>query len=56
MKELGAWAQLATLESLQAYTLKLFTQVLGMEAVEAELLIRDARKDLLNRNIHMYGS
>ncbi|KAI9787829.1 MAG: hypothetical protein M1816_007396 [Peltula sp. TS41687] len=56
MKELGNWGQLATLESLQAYTLKLFTNVLGMEAVEAELLIKDAGTDVKDRSIHMYGS
>ena len=44
------------LDSLQAYTLRLFTNVLRWEPVRAEMLIADVRKELLDPRIHFYST
>ena len=56
LKEQGRFNQLAMLDSLQAYTLKLFTSVLMWNVEDAELLISRVRKELLNPRIHMYST
>ncbi|KAI9754185.1 MAG: hypothetical protein M1815_005757 [Lichina confinis] len=55
-KELGKWNLLAMLDSLQAYTLRLFTNVLHWEPVRAEVLIANVRKELLDPRIHFYST
>jgi len=55
LKEIGRINQLAMLESLQAYTLFLFTNVLGWKPEAAEAVLVDVRKDLHNSKIHMYN-
>ncbi len=56
LKGQGRYNQLAMLDSLQAYTLKLFTNVLGWPAVRAEMLIANVRKELMDHSIHMYST
>lgn len=56
LKKQGRFNQLAMFESLQAYTLRLFTNVLGWKNEEAEALIAQVRKELSNPRIHMYST
>ena len=41
-------------EAMQAYSLALFTRVLGWEPAEVEVLLAGARKDLNNSKHHLY--
>ena len=41
-------------EAMQAYSLALFTRVLGWGQSEVEVLLAGARNDLNNRNYHLY--
>ncbi|KIW92554.1 uncharacterized protein Z519_06401 [Cladophialophora bantiana CBS 173.52] len=41
-------------EAMQAYSLALFTRVLGWEPAEVEVLLAGARKDLNNPDYHLY--
>jgi hypothetical protein len=56
LKEQGRFNQLAMLDSLQAYTLHLFTNVLGWTVEEAEVYLVDVRKELMDPKIHMYST
>lgn len=56
LKHQGRYNQLAMLDSLQAYTLRLFTNVLQWPPVKAEMLIADVRKELMDPRIHMYST
>jgi hypothetical protein len=56
LKEQGRFNQMAMLDSLQAYTLHLFTKVLGYSASEAEVYLVDVRKELMDPRIHMYST
>ncbi|KAI9886813.1 MAG: nucleolar complex protein 14 [Watsoniomyces obsoletus] len=56
LKQQGRYNQLATLDSLQAYSLRLFTTVLGWPAVRAEMLIANVRKELMDPSVHMYST
>lgn len=42
------------LEALQAYSLALFTRVLGWEQAEVEILLAGVRRDLYNLKYHLY--
>jgi len=44
------------LDSLQAYTLQLFTKSLNFTAEEAEVYLVDVRKELMDPKIHMYSA
>jgi hypothetical protein len=41
-------------EAMPAYSLALFTRVLGWTPEEVEVLLAGARKDLKNTNYHLY--
>ncbi|KAI9802363.1 MAG: hypothetical protein M1833_001869 [Piccolia ochrophora] len=56
LKEQGRFNQLAMLESLQAYTLRLFTGVLGWSTEEAEVTLVNVRKELKDQSIHNYST
>ncbi|KAI9780889.1 MAG: hypothetical protein M1816_002635 [Peltula sp. TS41687] len=56
LKNQGRYNQLAMFDSLQAYTLRLFTSVLGWKKEEAEALIAQVRQELSNPRIHMYST
>ncbi|KIV92325.1 hypothetical protein PV10_06777 [Exophiala mesophila] len=55
LKELGRYANVLMTEALQAYSLALFTRVLGWDQVEVELLLTGVRGDLRNLSIHLYS-
>lgn len=42
-------------EALQAYSLALFTRVLGWDQAEVEVLLTGVRGDLRNLSIHLYS-
>jgi trans-aconitate methyltransferase len=54
LKTLGAYMNLVMTEAMQAYSLALFTRVLGWDAVQVEALLAGARNDLNNRAHHLY--
>ena len=54
LKDLGAYMNLIMTEAMQAYSLALFTRVLGWEPAEVEVLLAGARKDLNNPKYHLY--
>ena len=56
LKLQGRYNQLAMLESLPAYTLRLFTHVLGWPRTESDSLLAEARKELMDPAIHMYST
>jgi len=53
-KELGMWAEIASLAGLEAMTLALFTRVLGWTHEETAVFAAQVRKDMRNRSIHAY--
>ncbi|KAK4132172.1 S-adenosyl-L-methionine-dependent methyltransferase [Trichocladium antarcticum] len=53
-KDVGSWCYFNLLDSLQAASLFLFTNVLGWSPDAVEVFLVDVRKDLKNRNIHAY--
>ncbi|EEQ83994.2 hypothetical protein RJZ56_003507 [Blastomyces dermatitidis] len=55
LKEIGRFQQLQVLQALEPYSLFLFTKILGWSAEETQVLLSGVRKDIKNREIHMYG-
>lgn len=53
-KELGMWAEIASLAGVEAMTLALFTRVLGWRPDETAVFAAQVRKDMQNKNIHAY--
>ena len=47
---------LAMHESVPPYTIWLFTNYLGWQQIEAELLIKEVREELKDPRIHTYGT
>lgn len=43
------------LEALEAYSLALFTRVLGWSVARIQLLLVHVRKELLDRSLHVYS-
>jgi len=50
----GLWMNENVLNGLEAFSLMMFTNVLGFTVEEVQLLLVDVRKDLKNRRIHAY--
>lgn len=53
-KMLGTMQLENILQGLHAFSIGLFTKMLGMGAEEVELMLVDVRKDLRNTKIHFY--
>ncbi|KAM5347433.1 hypothetical protein ACJ41O_010438 [Fusarium nematophilum] len=53
-KEIGAWSYENMSTGLQAFSLALFTRVLGWSSEEVEVFIASVRKELRDRTIHGY--
>ncbi|CAL8574501.1 hypothetical protein XPA_000459 [Xanthoria parietina] len=51
-KTVGAWNLVQIEDGLEAFTLRLFTQVLGWKSDEVQVLLANVRKDLRNPKIH----
>lgn len=54
LKTKGLWNLYNSLKGLQAFTVGLFTRVLGWEIEEIEVLLARVRNDLQNPRIHAY--
>jgi len=54
LKILGEWVYADALNALQAFSLALFTKVLGWSVIEIEVLLAGVRKDLRDRSKHGY--
>jgi hypothetical protein len=51
-KTIGAWNLLNVLEGIEAFSMALFTRILGWSAAEVEVLLVDVRKDLRDPGVH----
>ncbi|KAL8742427.1 MAG: hypothetical protein Q9184_008257, partial [Pyrenodesmia sp. 2 TL-2023] len=51
-KTIGAWNLVQIEHGLEAFTLRLFTQMLGWQAEEVQVLLANVRKDLRNPKVH----
>ncbi|KAI9843532.1 MAG: hypothetical protein M1837_006287 [Sclerophora amabilis] len=54
LKTLGSWTLVAAEDGLEAFTLRLYTNVLGWKPEEVQVLLANVRKDLRNPKIHAY--
>jgi hypothetical protein len=54
MKELGRYNQVNSLESMESYSLALFTRVLGWKPEEVQVFLAGVRQELMDRSIHIY--
>ncbi|OLN95936.1 Trans-aconitate 2-methyltransferase 8 [Colletotrichum chlorophyti] len=54
-RELGEWSLLNFMEGIEAWTLAPFTRALNWSQVEVQVFLVDVRKELQDRNIHMYS-
>lgn len=54
LKELGKWESVAAPEAVEAYGLRLFTQILGWSSAEARTLQERVKKQLRERSVHAY--
>ncbi|KAL9037882.1 MAG: hypothetical protein Q9180_003470, partial [Flavoplaca navasiana] len=52
LKTIGAWNLVQIEDGLEAFTLRLFTQILGWKSEEVQVLLANVRKDLRNPKIH----
>lgn len=55
MKELGRYQQVNMVESMEAYTLALFTRILGWPMEQIHVFLAGVRKELVDRSIHTYA-
>lgn len=55
MKELGRYEQVNLLEAMEAYSLALFTRVLGWSNEQVQVFFAGVRKELMDRSNHVYG-
>lgn len=54
MKELGRYQQVNMLESFEAWSMALLTRVLGWSTEEVQALLGGARKESVDRSLHLY--
>lgn len=54
MKEIGRFQQYQQISAVEAYTPALFTRVLGWDKVEVDILIAKVKKELKDKNLHLY--
>lgn len=53
-KELGTWSRAATLAGLEAFSLALFTRVLGWTKEEALVFCAEVREEFKSQKVHGY--
>jgi hypothetical protein len=56
MKDLGRYQQVNMLESMEAYSLALFTRVLGWSSQEVQVFLTGVRQELMDRRLHIYAN
>ena len=55
MRELGRYQQVNLIEALEAYSLALFTRVLGWSNEKVQVFFADVRKEIMDRSLHLYA-
>lgn len=55
MKEIGRFQQVNMTEGAEAYSMALFTRVLGWTSAEATAFFVGVREELVNRRLHLYA-
>lgn len=55
LKEIGRYHQVNAIESMEAYSLALFTRFLGMSFEEVQVFFAALRKEIVDRSLHIYG-
>ena len=55
LKELGRYEQANVIECMEAYSLALFTRVLGWTHEATQVFFAGVRKELVDRSIHLYA-
>ncbi|PGH18639.1 hypothetical protein AJ79_00418 [Helicocarpus griseus UAMH5409] len=55
LKEIARYQQLVMIESVEAYTLALFTRVLGWSPEEVHVLMASVKNEIKDLSIHTYG-
>lgn len=56
MKDLGRYHQVNMLESIESYSLALFTRVLGWSNEELQVFLTGVRQELKDRRLHLYAN
>ncbi|RMJ28405.1 Methyltransferase [Aspergillus sp. HF37] len=54
MKDIGRYQQVNMLEGMEAYSLALFTRVLGWSVQEVHVFFAGVRQELMDRSLHVY--
>lgn len=54
MKDIGRYQQVNMLESMEAYSLALFTRFLGWTTEQAQAFFVGVRQELTDRSLHVY--
>ena len=54
MKEIGRYHQLNMQESVESYTMALFTRVVGWTSEEVRVFLTKVRKEMEDRSLHLY--
>lgn len=54
-KEMGRYHQVNMTESLESYSLALFTRVLGWTIQEVHVFLAEVRKEMVSRSLHLYA-
>ena len=54
LKEIGLYYQAQCLEAVESISMALFTRVLGKSYEQAQLMMIGPRKDMKDRDIHVY--
>ncbi|RMJ27592.1 Methyltransferase [Aspergillus sp. HF37] len=55
MKEIGRYQQVNMVEGMEAYSMALFTRVLGMTSEEVQVFFAGVRQELVDRSLHLYA-
>lgn len=55
MKEMGGWTLVIMETGLEAYGLKIFTNVLGWTKERFDAFLESVKEDIRNREFHMYS-
>lgn len=55
MKDLGRYHQINMIEGMEAYSLAIFTRVLGWSLAEIHAFFAEVRRELQDRSLHVYA-
>lgn len=55
LKELGRYQQVNMIESMESYSMALFTRVLGWSSDKVQVFFAGVRQELTDRSLHIYA-